>query len=889
MKQLLFMLIAILSTIQTQSQTHGNTQIIGRVYDSSIATFLSGASIICLNSADSTKVRLTLTSKDGSFVIDSLIPGSYLITVTYIGYKNFSHLIKVENSVHSINMGVTPLQRIGLNLAVIEVKEAKNQVRIKRDTIEYNASNFKTRPNATVDELLKKLPGVEVADDGSITINGEIVKQILIDGRLFFVDDHKLVSRYLLSEMVDKIQLIDRKKNQNQSNEINGSRTEKVINLTIRKDRRNEITGQISSSYGASSKFASKINLSRFREKQQISVFGTGDNVNGFQDGNINTNDGVIRSWKSGIDYSEDLSRKVTLSSSYLIDNTLGQYQKKSTQQNFLLDSNYYTQQSKSTDHSANQIVNIKLDYKIDSFQILSFTNRSGYQSISDIRNDSFIMIDNQTKILNNGFVKNSSNRNRYNMMNDILFVKKFKNEGRLLNIDLSYEINNQKGTAYNLSRSEYSQYNTETRIDTINQRRTSLNKNKSAQLLITYIEPIIKTHSLTFTYLFTHEKKTSNSPVYDYDVHTGDYSHLNDTFSNTFLSKSFYHYLGLGISTSQKRYDYNVIFNAFVADVYNNNLSKSSSMELQSTSILPNLSFNYYFSQSKRLNISYLATVEIPDVSQLQPFVDNSNPVYIKLGNPDLKPTHIHSASINYNSVNTKSLRNVSIRLSGDYIAKKIINGTSVDTLGRQSSQPINKDGAFALRMVVDNSYPVRKGSTIKFSTVLWLNRDVNYLNGRDGSSQNISGMQSITFRSSYKSLFDIFTSASVSYNNLKYTNSESNNTNFFAYKFSLDWNANTLLGIVVGGSIRYMINTGMAAGYNANTFVMNAYISKPLLRTKQLVVKMQGFDLLNRNTNNTRIISDSYITDTYSIGLKRVFLFNLTYYIKKNRIVNK
>lgn len=889
MKKVLLMFITILLTIQVRSQTNGKVQVLGRVYDSNSSSVLSGASIACLKAQDSTKVRSTFTDKAGYFVIDSLHPGNYFLTVRYLGYRESSHLINTSGVTNSINLGIIELQRVGLDLAPIEIKEGRNQVKIKRDTIEYNASNFKTRPNATVEDLLKKLPGVEVGDDGSITINGEITKQILIDGRLFFIDDPMLVSRYILSEMVDKVQLINRKKDQFQSKDINGKRTEKIINITIRDDRRNEITGQVSTSYGVNSKFASKISLGRFNRKQQIGIFITGDNVNGLQDGKISTNDGFIESWKGGGNYSEDLGKKVTIYSSYLIDKSRKEYQKKSTQQNLLLDSNYYEVWDQSTYYSTNQIANVKLDYRIDSFQTLSFTNLFNYQNGSNIQNDSFKMADKGTKVLNSGLVKRSNDASIYNLLTTVLFAKKFKKDGRLLNMGLVYGSYGLKSVDHNISMSEYNQYNRESRSDTINQKRSTLNENEFLQFSFAYTEPIIKTHLLTFTYILSHTNSPSNLPVYDYNANTRDYDVKNDSLSNRFSSKLLYHYLGLGISTSKKKYDYNVSLFANIVNMRNDNLSKVGSVSLRKVIVVPNISFNYYFDQRRQLGVSYVITVEMPDVSQLQPVVDNSNPLYIQLGNQSLNPMRIHAASISYISINAKSLRNLSIILGGEYVTGKIINGTSIDTLGRQINQPINRDGAYAVKIGIDNGYPLGKRSTIKLSTVLGLNRDVNYLNGKGGFCYNRSAMQAVSFRSSYNEIFDITTSTNVSYNSLKYTNNENGDSKFLTYKVSFDWNINIPLGIVVGGNIKYILSTGRIAGYNPNALVLNAYVSKSLLNTKQLVVKIQGFDLTNSNTNYNRSISDSYITDTYSIGLQRLFLLNLTYYIKKRKSSGK
>lgn len=883
MKQLLFLFVITLLALQVRSQVASPTKIIGRVRDNDLFVFLSGASVTCLRTQDSTRVAITHTDKNGSFVINDILPGNYLLNLTYLGYKNLVYPIKVELKQDSLSVGVLALERVGLNLSQFEVKGIKKQVRVKRDTLEYSADNFRTKENSLVEELFKKIPGIEVGDDGSIKINGEVVKQILIDGHPFFADNPTLITKNILSELIDKIQVIDRKKAQLLSQEVNGERKEKIINITIRKDKADIVSGQLSSSYALKNKFSMKTMASRFRANQQMAFFISGDNINGYQEGRIEGSEGFVRSWNAGVNYSEDINSKLKVYGNYIIENSKKDYEKKSTRQNFISDSNYYNQQSKISYYSTNHRINTKVEYKIDSLQTLSYSILFNYKTNTDTQGNYFQLSDKQTKILNSGLANNSMVGNGSNFYNSLMFEKKFRKDGRLLNIEIAYGNSNIKGDNYNLSRSQYTLNSGESISDTINQKRVLSSVNQFTQLSFTYAEPVMKNHSLVFSYVYTRHNSPSNNPVFDYDEYKGKYNLFNDSLSNTIENKSFYHYGGISLSTSNKKYDYTFSLFTYIGDMNNNNASHNIDAKLRNLDFLPNISFNYYFAPNKQFNFSYLISSQLPDISQIQPVIYNSNPLFIQLGNKDLKPAHNHSISFRYSSINVENLKSLSVVMNGEFLSNKIVNATWTDTLARQINQPLNKNGAYIIQLSVDNSYPLKtKGNTINFTSLISLNRDINYWNGKDGSSTTISTMQSISLNYTYKEIFDLSTSATFNYNNLKYSNKGQNNLTFLNYRFSLDCNVNVPWSITVGGKIKYNLNTGRSSGYNTNAVIINAYIAKPLTSNRQLVLKLHGYDLLNKNVFNTRTIGEGYVEDIQSIGLQRFFMIQLTYTFK-------
>ncbi|MBO9727315.1 MAG: outer membrane beta-barrel protein [Chitinophaga sp.] len=782
----------------------------------------------------------------------------------------------------SIELGVLDLERIGFTLSQFEVKGIKKQVRIKRDTLEFSADNFHTKENSLVEELFKKIPGMEVGSDGSIKINGEMVKQILVDGRPFFVDNPKLVSKNMLSELIDKIQIIDRKKDRLSPQNINESGKEKIINITIRKDKLKLVSGQSSASYGSKDKFSVHTMANRFLPNQQIAFFVKGDNINGYPDGGIEESEGISRSWNAGMNYSEDISPKLKIYSNYIIESNKKDYQRKSSRQNFISDSSYYDQESNILSSFVSHRIDTRIELKIDSLQTLSYSVLFNYKTDKDIQDNNFSMSDQHTNVLNNGVINNTMSTGSNNFYSSLIYDKKFRKKGRQLNIELGNGYADMKGDNYNVSSSHYILGNGESLRDTLNQKRIQSSVVKYTQLTLLYTEPV-KDHSLTFSYVYTRRNSPSNNPVFDYDRNKKSYTLFNDSLSNSVGNVSFYHYGGLSLSTSKTKYDYSFSLFTLIGDMNNSNYSHHVDTKLRSFDLLPNVSFNYYVDAGRKVSFSYILNSQLPDVSQIQPIVYSANPLFIQLGNRDLKPAHNHSLLLSYSSINVETLKSLYIMLNGMFLSNKIVNATWTDSLARQITQPLNKSGAYMLQLSVNTSYPLKaKGSTIKFASLVRLNKNVNYWNGKDGTSVEVAAMQSVGLFYSCKEQFDLSPAVTFDYSNLRYSDGGQNNQTYLNYRFSLDWNANIFWGLSLGGRVRYNLNTGSTAGYNLSTTIINAYLSKPLMPNRQLVMKFYGYDLLNKNVFNARTIGEGFVENVQSIGLQRFFMLQLTYTFK-------
>lgn len=885
MKQLLSLFIATLLVLQAWSQNNPQGLIKGRILDKETKNLLSGTTVALLRARDSSSAGITFSDKNGTFVFENVRDGSYKLYITYLGYESMLQAVLVSPEDRQVDVGDLTLHRNGLTLAEVEIVDTRSYMKVKKDTLEFKAAYFKTRQNAVVEELLKRLPGVQVDRDGTIRVNGEIVRYIMVDGRPFFINDPKLATKNLLAEMIDKVQLIDKKTDQAIFSGIDDGKREKVINITIKKDQKESIIGQVSAGYGTNDRFSANVSLNRFRDAQQLSLVANGNNLNGYEEGRIGAGSGIIRNWKGGINYSDEWGKKIKVSGNYMLDDTKTDNHRIIARQNLLPDTSYYYNQDaitieKNTSHS----VNFRLVYNPDSMNELTLDTRASYNISRTLQESSYSSLNESKTPVNNGRIFNSGTNTAPGWATDLTWARRFKRPGHTLKVSATIVRNEGRQDGINESMNTYAIPGRNPFKDSINQKNDISVGNDLLQLFATYTIPTFKDHSLSVTYGISREGNNSNKNTFDFNPLKKVYDSLNDSFSNSFDNVSYHHFTSIMLNGHRSGVDYFIGLNRLTSDITYTNSFQKEAIKLHVFNFLPVASFNYGFKENSRLYFNYNAGYILPTPLQLQPIPDNSNPLYIPKGNPDLKPGRTDNFQLQYNSFNVTSQRSFAISMTAALSHNKIVNATSLDTLGRQISMPMNMDGAYVLGLNIANGFPVKKQrTTINTNTGLTYTRDVNFNNGIRGVTSNLAVTQNVNYSYTHKELFDFSASAGVNYNMVKYSVQKDLNTNYFDYNFSFNGNLNLPLGFIIGVNVNYLLNTGRAAGYNLDMLMLNASLSKTVFKEKQGLFKIQGFDLLNRNVSISRNVGDTYIEDVQNKVLQRFFMASFTYFLKK------
>ena len=897
----------------------------GKVADS-IGTTFSEATVVLVSAIDSSVVDTKMTDSKGEFVFKEVPYGMYQLFVTSVQFNGVVKEITVNSELK--NMGTISVIKGYKQDAVTVV--AQNPVRIAQDTVEFRADAFKTRPNAMVEDLLKKLPGVQVAKDGSVTAQGQTVTKIYVDGKQFFGDDPKMATKNLPANVIDKVQVIDKKSDQSQFTGFDDGTTEKVINITIKKDKKKGFFGRASVAAGTDNRYESNLSFNKFKNGSQLSIIGQANNTNsdgftfqdimdfngsgGFNRGgggdgggggsmNITTTrggggvgfggqqisgpaGGKRVTVAGGINYANSFGKKVTLTSSYFVNNAYSLIEKDVTTQNLSLDSNFSNvneQISTSRTWNTNHRLNFEIDYKIDSANSLlirpSITyidKESLYKSVAGIKSNSKTP---KSDVQQNTY----SLTNQLNFTGTLLWRHKTKVKGRTLSIRLNGSNSATDGDGTNYSKQDfYSPFVGTRLIDQINE---TDNGGNTLNTRISYTEPLSKTRILELFYVYGRTINKANRQSFGKDV-LGNYTKLDTTLSNVFENKNDNQQIGFNIQTKLKKYDYSVGLGVQNANLNSYNVLKNTTLTQKNViNLFPTARLNYNLGKSRNLRFNYRGNTNQPSVNQLQPVVDNSNPLAIRQGNPALKQEFTNNINATYNKFNFITLKTFFTFFNFSATNNKIVDSIKNLGSGRQSITPTNASGAYNVIGNVSFSLPIKSIKTTNFnsgSSIVY-NKDVNVTDGSKNFTKLLTITENIGINHNYKDKLDILLSSNVSYNNTKYTFNSNLNTEFYSFNTSFDISYTFKNNLIVQTDIDNNSYKGRSTGFNQNFTTWNGSISKLLLKDKSLELKLTAFDILKQNQSINRTVQANFIEDSRTNTLQQYFLVGLKYNLNK------
>ncbi|MGN6508515.1 MAG: outer membrane beta-barrel protein [Chitinophaga sp.] len=891
MKQRVLLTIAVLVTFVAIARAQQkNNRITGKIADHSNKEPLPNAAVALLERKDSSVYTTVVADAKGAFAFTGAKPGEYFLVVSYMGFKQLSRKVDVKDTTKLIDLGLLPMVRTGVNLDEVEVVDFVPPIRIKEDTIEFNAGSFKTRENAVVEDLLKKLPGVQVEKDGTIKANGETVKKVLVDGKPFFGNDPKMATRNLPADIIDKIQVINQKSEQSQFTGIADGEIEKTLNLTIKDDKKKGFFGRASAGYGTNERYQAGATFNRFKESEQLSVLGSTNNVNapGFAVGQVKggQGSGLTQSWNGGVNYSNQFSDKLRLNASYFIDNKDSENETVSERENiFRPDSSSFVSNFNNTlSDLVNHRAFMRMDYKIDSSHSILVTPNFSYTTGSTATESRSTTLNNAKDTVNDSRNRTVSSSDMPSFSTNALFRKKFDKKGRTLSANLTFGFNNNQQESVNQSFVDFRD-DAGRRLDTIDQKVVQESGNSRAGVRLSYTEPVFRDRYLEVNYGFNYNKSTNDRYTYNRSKAGDIYDQAVDSLTNLFSNVYSNHQAGLSLMTQKLRYNYTLGLNLQQNTLNSDNLSTGENIHQQTWNFSPLAVLNYNFSVSRRLTFNYRGQTQQPSLEQLQPVPDISNPLLIQEGNPDLKPTFNNNLSLSFNDYDHETMRSLFASVNGTFTMNKIVNANTITKDGIQIIKPVNVNGSYNLAAYVVNGFSLSRQQKAFFNTATTLafNRDISFVNNAENVTNNLNLTQAANVSWMYKELFDVAAGANVSYNRARFSQNEANNTNYFNYALTLDFNLNLPLGFIIGGDMDFVANTGRGEGFNNRFTMVNGFVSKTVFNKKQGQFRLQVFDLLNQNVSVSRTVADNYIQDTRSMVLNRYFMLSFTYFLNR------
>jgi len=930
MKPLYLLLPFFLLVLHHSGLAQRDGSIRGHLKDTASHMPVPDATVTVLDLKDSSLVSFSRSGPSGSFLIKSLARGAYRLLVTHVGYLALSRNFVITEELRDPDLGELPLADKSKMLEEVTVSQEAPPVTVRHDTIEFNAGSFKTRPDAVVEDLLKKLPGIQVDKNGNIKSNGEQVKKVLVDGKEFFGNDPKIATKNLPAEVVDKVQVFDKKSEQSQFTGFDDGNSQKTINLTIKKDRKHGIFGSLTAGGGfdartgqeaqhavSEGRYEGKFNLNQFSGERQFSALGMTNNtskqgfafqdVMGFGGGMKGGGNGSIQIGGAGVPISEFAgnSKSITtsrggglnfndrwqdrtdISGNYFYNGTDDRSDQKSARQ-YLAPGNSFTQDQVniSDRHNENHRLNFISDTRIDSFNSLRLTSSFTRQ----FSNSHTVTTDSSRQLgtgalLNTGASDTYGDTRGYSWNSTALLRHRMAKKGRTLSLNLSFGLDNSTGVGNLHAINTFYKGGSLATADTLDQRYDQPNRTARYGATLVYTEPLSRNSLLEFSYEGQQNRTQTDKNTFDADKN-GKFVLPNESLTNSFNNTYTYHREGVAFRHQRKMFNFTLGANwqQTLSDNTFHYPGGDSSRHLSFQNILPNANFQYEFNKFQGLRLFYNTNTSQPDISQLQPLPDNSDPLNIRVGNPGLKQEYDHSLRLNYTSFDPFRHTSFFAMLNYMGIHHRIVNDDRIDSVGVRTSRFVNIDGLYRLNGNLSWGLPLRSiRSTLNLNSSLGYDHSAGLVNGARNNGNTWSLGQGADLSFTYKELLDITAGGRLDYNDTRYSLQPGQNQNYWTETYSLDANIYLPKGFSLASDLNYIHRSGLPAGYNSSPLVWNAGFAKQFLKSKKATLRLQVFDLLQQNTGFARNTSQNYIEDVSYRVLNRYWLLSFTYRLSR------
>ena len=872
---------------------------------------LENATVLLLSAKDSSLVTFARTTVRGTFELKNLVFNDYFIKITYVGYQNFVKIIP-KPTLEIVDLGEIPMQFFSAELNTVTVKAEMLPVQIKGDTVEFNAGSFRTQPNATVEGLLKKLPGVQIDRDGNITAQGEKVSKITVDGKEFFGKDPKIASQNLPADAVDKVQLFDKKSDQAAFTGIDDGSREKTINLKLKEDRKKMTFGKTMAGIGGNERFDVKSNLNRFNKGRQRSLLLLGNNVNkqGFSiedylnfsgdmqrmmsggggslrlnlnlsEGGIplnvgGRNNGFTRSWAGGLNINEPLTPKTELNGSYFLNSVNNIVETDLVRQSFLQSRSFSTvQKNTQNNQNTNHRLNFMIDQKIDSLNSIKLISNFTLNETQLRTNGESQNIDNKGVIQNEGKRSVAVAGMGINYSANVLFRHKFRKKGRNMtaNIDFGINQNNNKGTlkAINL-------YNIgAVRTDSINQQNSQKSESQNWGMTLTYVEPIARKKYLELNYTLRENTNAIDRQVYDLSKAE---RRLNEGLSNQFINQYLYNRFGMNYRMVHKKYNFSTGI-ALQSSVLDGQIpTKNFVVNRRFTNFLPNVRLTLLSENRSNINIDYETSVREPSLNELNPIPENTDPLHIRMGNPDLIPEYTHRLSLHSNKFNQSNFSSLFLNISMVYTSNKIATAQTTYEDLRQQINLINVANNLSINGDFSLGFSIQKmRSKVNIKNKYSYIRGINFINNVPNTTTSSVASTELRWQYDFKEFLSVSLGGEVSYNQTQYAINQAFNQKFLNQTYFFESNLNLPKNWTFSTDFDYLLY----ASFNQKIPLWNASVAKLFLKNSRAEMKFSVVDILNKNAGINRQANLNFVEDTRVRSLGRYFLVSLTYSLNK------
>lgn len=906
---------------------------------------LTGATVSLVGKEKNAEVRkYTTSNQEGAYTL-RVPQGKYKLSISFVGYENVEKEVEIKGNV---DLGSLKLTVKVENIDGITVTGRAIRSEQRGDTTVFSSDAYKVNKNASAEDLVQKMPGV-VMEEGKVKAQGEEVKKILVDGREFFGDDPNIALKNLPAEMIDRVEVYDQQSDQARLTGFDDGNAVKAINIVTRKNNRQGQFGKVYAGYGMDNRYQAGGAVNIFKGNSRISIVAMSNNVNqqnfssedivglsssastgrgrrGGGGGNfggrgenfmIGTSSGISKTNAIGINYSNSWAKKLELNSSYFFNASSNRNEESGQREYFLSGDSLmrYNDNTRSKSVNYNHRMNAKLEYKINPNNTLIFTpsfsiqdNNSNYTAASQTYDPRPAVPElslNQMYRSADQINASTNDNLGYTFRADLLYQKRFEKQYRSFTIRAGINSTNRDGERHQETGSRYYTQDTLTTQDTVKQRTDTQNKTTRWSASVSYTEPLFSIGMIQASYDLDYTLSDIDKANRKYDFDNHQFNQDRDpVLSNEYTSDYLTQRAGLSYRIRNEKIMFSVGANYQMASLVGNQVfPQRPNVDQTYRNLLPNLMMDFRPSKMHNLRVFYRASTSSPGITDLQAVIDNSNPMSLRVGNPNLDQSYRHWMMARYNYSNPAQgitfMAGVFGSLVDDYVASATTiasrdmdyltqSGKTISlTKGQQVSETRNLDGFRSLSFSMTIGFPLAIiKSNMNLNSYAGYSRLPGMTNGQQLFTKNIALAQGLVLGSNISEQMDFTLSYNYRYSIIRNTLQASKNNNYYTQEASGRWNWEFWKGFVFSTTGSYYNYAGLADGYNQNYFLLNASFGKKFLKDNRGELKFGVIDALNQNKSLTRNVTDSYYEDVNSLILGRYYMVTFTYSIRNFRM---
>lgn len=879
------------------AQTQPQGSISGNIFDATTKQPIPAATIRILHPQDSTLITGVSSKANGSFIV-SLQPGAYLAHISFMGYADLFRNATLTPSHPAVLLDTLIMHESHIMLDEAIITGQAPEIVVKGDTLEYNADTYKVTETAVIEDMLKKMTGVEIDNEGVIKVNGKVIKKILVDNKEFFSDDPKVASKNLPAKMIARLQIFDKQSETEKMTGFDDGNEEMVINLTVKPNMKKGLFGNAFAGYGSKERYEANAMVNHMKDRDQMTFMGGVNNTNnaGFSDlasamfqgmgggagrgGRGGGGSGITQSANSGFNISKTLSEKLEMGGNIRYGRSSTEAASKTYTQNFLSKGdNFEAEQDRSVNQSENVNIDLRLEWKPDSLTSLVFTPNASFQRNDRKEEGEFSTTRDNGDTINVGSSNYGSHGSGSSMGGSLHLNRRLGKLGRTITLSVNAGRNVSENMAENLSDTYYNGTRPD---DLIDQRITNNNNSTHWNSALSYVEPIGKQHFLQFSYSYRQNRSESDKDTRTQDEE-GEYTLFDKKYSKLHENYSTNQDISIQFRSRKEKYNYTVGFNIFpTASTRKTYIGDSliNDFRQKVTNYSPTTQFNYLWTRQKNLRFTYNGNTQFPSVNQLSPVTDITNPLNITYGNPDLKPSFLHRTNIRYQSSQPENNRFYMLSGNFNYTMNDIVTSRFTDQeTGRKENTFRNVNGNWDAGIRFTTTQPIiNKRFTVTTTTNSNYSRNNGFSNNEENSSRQINLSENLGFNfNSDQILFSI--RGNIAYNKVRNSLEGQQDREFFNYGSSAGATIYLPFDCNLQSDIRYSTNSGYADGFKQNETLWNASLEKQLFKQKNGIIRIKVYDLLQQRSNIRRNVSSNFIRDTTTNTLTSYFIVHLVY----------